>query len=148
MQSDRYSQSTPWAATCGAAAWSGSEILAMVLALLVFWPAGVALWLLKRWQRSEGHTGDLPGFVRARVVQLGESFGIASTAKTPTTQWRASGNTAFTQWRQGELDRLEAERRKLADSEREFAEHIDQLRRARDREEFESFMRARGKDAQ
>ena len=56
---------------------------------------------------------------------------------------RPTGNTAFDDWRAGELSRLEEERRKLEDAEREFAEHIDQLRRARDREEFDRFMNAR-----
>ena len=57
--------------------------------------------------------------------------------------WRSTGNVAFDEWRESELARLEAERRKLAEAERDFAQHIEELRRARDREEFESFMRAR-----
>ena len=42
-----------------------------------------------------------------------------------------------------EAVRLEEERRKLEEAEREFAVHIEELRRARDREEFERFMKAR-----
>ena len=59
------------------------------------------------------------------------------------SSWRSTGNVAFDEWRESELARLEAERRKLAEAERDFAQHIEELRRARDREEFESFMRAR-----
>ena len=57
--------------------------------------------------------------------------------------WRSfgsSGNRAFDEWRAGELGRLEEERRKLVAAEREFAEFLEQLRRARDREEFYRFM--------
>lgn len=56
---------------------------------------------------------------------------------------RSTGNVAFDEWRAAELARLEEERRKLADAEREFADHMENLRRARDREEFDRFMSAR-----
>ena len=46
-------------------------------------------------------------------------------------------------WRAGELARLEEECRKLFAAEREFAEFLEQLRRARDREEFDRFMQER-----
>ena len=43
----------------------------------------------------------------------------------------------------GELARLEAERHKLEEAHREFAEFVENLRKAKDREEFERFMNAR-----
>ncbi|MBV9050830.1 MAG: DUF2852 domain-containing protein, partial [Hyphomicrobiales bacterium] len=39
--------------------------------------------------------------------------------------------------------RLEAERRKLAEEERAFADFLRELRTARDREEFDRFMQSR-----
>ena len=39
-----------------------------------------------------------------------------------------------------ELARLEEERRKLEEAHREFAEFVENVRRAKDREEFERFM--------
>jgi hypothetical protein len=56
---------------------------------------------------------------------------------------RPTGNSAFDEWRSAELARLEEERQKLVQAERDFAEHLDKLRRARDREEFERFMQER-----
>ena len=38
---------------------------------------------------------------------------------------------------------LDEERRKLDDAQREFAEYVDAIRRAKDREEFERFMAER-----
>lgn len=55
----------------------------------------------------------------------------------------SSGNRAFDEWRSAELARLEEERRKLAAAERDFAAFLEQLRHAKDREEFERFMRER-----
>ena len=51
----------------------------------------------------------------------------------------ATGNSAFDEWREAELKRLDEERKKLDEARREFDEYVRELRRARDREEFESF---------
>ena len=52
----------------------------------------------------------------------------------------STGNRAFDDWRTTELARLEEERQKLVAAEREFSEFMENLRHARDREEFERFM--------
>jgi hypothetical protein len=62
-------------------------------------------------------------------VKTASGFGMGST-----------GNRAFDEWRATELARLEEERQKLVAAEREFAEFMENLRHARDREEFERFM--------
>jgi len=49
----------------------------------------------------------------------------------------STGNRAFDEWRAFELARLEEERQKLVAAEHEFAEFMENLRHARDREEFE-----------
>ncbi len=59
----------------------------------------------------------------------------------------ATGNSAFDEWRAGELARLEAERRKLEEAQREFYEFVESVRQAKDREEFEGFMNARNRPA-
>lgn len=123
--------------------WRPYEIAATVIAFFVFWPLGLALLFLKMAQRSFGHEGDMFAFARTQAQS------VVGGADTAAREWRGpsfmrtTGNTAFDEWREGELARLEEERRKLADAERDFAEHIDQLRRARDRDEFDSFMRQR-----
>jgi hypothetical protein len=136
--------------------WKPLEIFAMVLGFIVFWPIGLAIVLFKVWQRKYGYEGDLFAFAQDRAADVqarwqthwneatGQPDGRASGGgwRGPGFM-RSSGNVAFDDWRESELARLEEERRKLAEAEREFADHIDELRRARDREEFESFMRAR-----
>ena len=56
---------------------------------------------------------------------------------------RFDGNAAFNEWRTAELSRLDEERRKLDEAQREFAEYSDAIRRAKDREEFDRFMAER-----
>ncbi len=142
--------------------WRPLEIVAMILGFVLFWPVGLAILAFKIWQSKTGHRGDLTAFVQqkadwARDASRGWQPGQWATRATSWSMqaggpaartgggWnmRSSGNAAFDDWRGQELARLEAERRKLEEAEREFTEHIDELRRARDAEEFERFMKAR-----
>jgi uncharacterized protein DUF2852 len=122
------------------AAWKPVEILAMVLGFLVFWPIGLGVLGWKFWQKKSGYPGDgrekwgnwanwARGSDRRAIDWVASGFGMGS-----------SGNRAFDEWRAGELARLEEERHKLVAAEREFAEFMESLRHARDREEFERFM--------
>jgi len=149
--SSAFDANSPWRygdSRCGRARWAPYEIAAMVLGFMAFWPIGLAILFTKLWQRNHGDDGDLFKFACERANALRETFSGAGATPTAAhfaqTFRRSSGNLAFDEWRERELARLEEERRKLADAERAFAKHIEELRRARDREEFESFMRARG----
>ena len=126
--------------------WRPVDIGLMVAGFALYWPLGLAVLAVKLWQRSAGAEGNVVDFARAR---WDSASGWAETWRT-RAPWHGmaerrtgTGNSAFDDWRRGELDRLEAERRKLADAEREFASFMDDLRRARDREEFDRFMQAR-----
>lgn len=127
--------------------WRPLELAAMIAGFAIWWPIGLAVLAAKMWQKREGFAGDLFAFAKDRAM-AGMPAGFASRdAWQP--KWnggfgmRGTGNAAFDEWRSGELDRLEAERRKLAEAEREFGEHLDRLRKARDREEFDRFMAER-----
>ena len=124
--------------------WKPVEILAMVLGFIVFWPIGLGVLGWKFWQKKSGYPGDIISFGREKwgnwanvskrlgySVKGASGFGMGST-----------GNRAFDEWRATELARLEEERQKLVAAEREFAEFMENLRHARDREEFERFMDA------
>ncbi len=139
---------------CGRMGWKPLEIVAMVLGFIVFWPIGLAILFFKIWQRKEGHQGDLVAFAQEHVGPNLQAQWDRATGGFARPVWRgqpwrpfgempSSGNAAFDDWRAAELARLEEERRKLVEAEREFAEHLDKLRRARDREEFERFMAER-----
>ena len=54
-----------------------------------------------------------------------------------------TGNLAFDEYRQGEVARLEAERRRLDEEAQAFGAFVEDLKRAKDREEFDAFMARR-----
>jgi hypothetical protein len=159
MSCDRSARmsSTPWGHDAWGrqgkcAHWRPFEVAAVIFGFFIFWPIGLALLLLKLWSRSFGYQGDLFAFAAEQSAKVKSAFGDASGEASQSwagpSFMRSTGNVAFDEWREGELARLEEERRKLAEAEREFAEHIAELRRARDRDEFDSFMRARKGKAQ
>ena len=143
------------------APWHPVELVAMVLGFMWFWPVGLAILGLKMWQRKTGAQGDLASVARtayARSQDWAQNTARDWNTRGPVWAHNASsagsgfgftsgmnrtGNSAFDDWRAGELTKLEEERKRLADAEREFADHIDGLRRARDRDEFDRFMAAR-----
>lgn len=148
--------------------WRVIEIAVVVAGFIVWWPVGLALLLWKLWRNRQGYAEDMVtaarGLIEEKVMRkwpdvtrawgsAGGAWGPGSRARTTAREWgftglRSSGNTAFDAWREGELARLEEERRKLETAEREFADYIESLRRAKDREEFERFMRDRNQQAE
>lgn len=128
-----------WQGGCGSARWKPLEIAAIVVGFVFWWPVGAALLGLKIAQRRGYKVDDALNAVRG-------TFGGMGRAAAP--QWRpfassSTGNAAFDDWRNAELAKLDEERRKLDAARREFADHLSNLQKARDREEFEGFMRAR-----
>jgi hypothetical protein len=114
--------------------WSGLNIVLMVLGFVVFWPFGLAMlaWII--W-------GDE---IAARAERAKTEFrGFSDRAG----RWSAegfrerTGNAAFDDYRVQELRRIEEERRKLEAMRTEFESFLAELRRVKDQEEFEGFMR-------
>jgi hypothetical protein len=138
---------------CGRGArWTPVEIVAMVLGFILFWPIGLAILGWKLWQRNSGYQGDIVSYAQEKwdrhsryspSVYDGDAWRSRWWGASRTSAMGLTGNTAFDDWRASELARLEEERRKLVQAEREFGAYIESLRRAKDREEFDRFMEQR-----
>lgn len=140
--------------SCGAhSRWTPPELVAMVLGFVLFWPIGLAILGWKIWQRRSGYPGDLRTFADERIEEMRGVFkgcGSARRHEWAAARWGAAeaarsttGNRAFDDWKASELARLEEERRKLDEAQREFADYMGHLRQARDRQEFERFVSER-----
>jgi hypothetical protein len=112
----------------GKAAW----IALMVLGFIVFWPVGLAILAFLIWSGRMGcwkHGG--PG----RWYRNG-----TDQAKSGPQSWfgggrrqASSGNSAFDEYREETLRRLEQE-------QEEFRDFLERLRHAKDKAEFDQFM--------
>ncbi len=138
------------AGACGAAALAAAGNPARwCWASPLYWPIGLAVLRWKFWQKKSGYQGDLFSFARekwensALELELAALGRWASRRQLAQRGFGSTGNLAFDDWRAAELARLEEERQKLVEAEREFAEFMENLRRARDREEFDRFMNER-----
>ncbi len=123
--------------------WNPLNIALMVVAFIIYWPLGLLMLAYIVW-------GDrLPSLVADAKEKLGMNgsssrapvFPGARPAATGPVQ--PTGNVAFDDYRARELARLEEERRKLDAMREEFDDYLRDLRRARDREEFDRFMASR-----
>jgi Protein of unknown function (DUF2852) len=115
-------------------AWTPATIGLMVVGFMVFWPLGLAMLAYVIW-------GDrLDGFKRD-VNQATD--GMFRAAKGFGRQPAYTGNMAFDEWRNAEIERLNQERRKLDEMRAEFEEELRELRRAKDQEDFDRFMAKR-----
>ena len=120
--------------------WSLYEVGAMVGGFVVFWPLGLVALFLKvktaeMWKGSSASIAPWAGFKWDKTDMGKWSMNSASYSK--------SGNAAFDEYKKSALSRLEAERRKLDDEQKAFAEHLSKLRMAKDQDEFDRFMAER-----
>lgn len=117
------------------------EIGAIVLGFIYWWPVGLALlaWKFSGYpafaEMRDAARRGIGNFENARPAsRFAHAFEAAN---------RGSGNAAFDEYRRAELDRLEAQRRALEEESRAFAAFVEELKRAKDREQFDVFMAQR-----
>ena len=108
----------------GKPAW----IVVMVLGFIIFWPVGLAILGYMIWSGRMG---------------CWKSGGAGRWHNTRDKDWRfgrrrheSSGNSAFDEYREETLRRLE-------DEQKEFTDFLDRLRHAKDKAEFDDFMAER-----
>ncbi|MDN2568260.1 DUF2852 domain-containing protein [Aquibium sp. A9E412] len=115
-------------------AWTPATIALMVIGFMVFWPLGLAMLAYILW-------GDRLGEFKRDVNRATD--GMFAGCRRAARGHAPTGNVAFDDWREKELERLAEERRKLDEMRSEFDEYVRELRRAKDQQEFDRFMAER-----
>jgi hypothetical protein len=117
--------------------WTPATVALMVLGFMVFWPLGLAmLAYILFGQRFQG-------FKQTANAAADDMMFKCRGRHKRHRFYQDSGNVAFDDWRRAELDRLAEEQRKLDEMRDEFESYSRELRRAKDQEEFDRFMRER-----
>jgi hypothetical protein len=118
----------------------GLEIAGIILGFIFVWPLALAYLV---WKMC-----GYPKYDEAKTF-LNETFGRAkddlfrSRGPAGFGGFASTGNAAFDDYRRSEIERLEAERRKLDEEARDFRNFVEELKRAKDREEFDAYMAKR-----
>ncbi|SER51256.1 Protein of unknown function [Faunimonas pinastri] len=117
--------------------WKPLNIVLMVAGFAIFWPLGLAMLAYIIWGDELGRrTSDFRSQLKSQFGSFGSGFG---TRRGGNAFWN-TGNVAFDEYREREIRRLEEERRKVEEMRTEFESFLRELRRAKDKEEFERFM--------
>jgi hypothetical protein len=118
--------------------WTPLTVILMVLGFAVAWPLGLLVLAYILWgNRVPGLRNHFEGMKRDwNDAWCGPRNGFRSER----SYGGPSGNAAFDDYREAELKRLDEERRKLEEERAEFEGYVRDLRRARDKEEFDRFM--------
>lgn len=103
-----------------------------IVALNVFWPAGVLIAVILAWRGGFAPTGRPAPAPRS----VDEAVRSLMPTSAPQMQPRSSGNASFDAYKRDMMDRLEAEQTK-------FEGFLVRLRDAKDQSEFDSFLDAR-----
>ncbi|PKP73357.1 MAG: hypothetical protein CVT84_14050, partial [Alphaproteobacteria bacterium HGW-Alphaproteobacteria-6] len=104
----------------------GAWLAALVLALIVFWPAGLVLGGYMIWS----------GRLFARAPQAGRGHAHLCRGHARRHGFRTSGNSAFDAYKADTLDRLERE-------QAEFEAFLRRLRDSKDKAEFDQYLAGR-----
>jgi len=116
-------------------AWTPATIALMVLGFIIHPVLGLGMLAYIIW-------GDrLPAF-KSEMRQMKDRVFDGGCASFSSPMPR-TGNVAFDEWRESELERLARERRRLDQMRAEFDDYARELRRAKDKEEFDRFMASR-----
>jgi len=118
-------------------AFTPFTIVLMVILFMVAWPLGLLMLAYLLWGDRLSFDGTATTGAKRSARSAG-CFGWNASART-----QPSGNVAFDEYRRSELKRLEEERRRLDEERAEFETYVQNLRRAKDQEEFDRFMSAR-----
>lgn len=116
--------------------WTPATVALMVLGFVVFWPLGLAMLAYILFGEK------FQAFKRDANRKADDAFSWCRNART-ATPFSSTGNVAFDDWRKAELERLDEERRRLDEMRADFDAYARELRRAKDQEEFDRFMRDR-----
>ncbi|KQO68833.1 hypothetical protein ASG51_04845 [Methylobacterium sp. Leaf465] len=117
------------------------EIGAIVVAFVYWWPLAAAYIAWK--------VAGYPALSELRgLAGRGFSWNASATrsrfaAAFESANGGSTGNLAFDAYRRSEIERLDAQRRALQEESRAFAEFVEELKRAKDREQFDAFMQKR-----
>ncbi len=125
--------------------WSFITIALMVIGFIIFWPLGLAVLAYILWGEHFGGTSEQAD--RWINKQKGNWKSKRNARNFNRSYGRSggnnSGNAAFDKYREDQLRRIDEERARLDDEITQFRDYVQNLHMARDRDEFDRFMRER-----
>ncbi len=118
--------------------WSFFTIVIMVFGFILWWPLGLGMLAYIIWGENFGGSAE-----KAEKWVDGKKEWARKQKRHYKGRNNSSGNEAFDEYRDEQFRRLDEERRRLDKEVNEFSDYMDNLQKARDREEFDRYMDSR-----
>ncbi len=115
--------------------WGPLNIAAMIVGFIIYWPLGLAVLAYNIFAQ--------PGDFGRWIDQAKAIFQDHRTQHHRERSHAYTGNRAFDAYRTRMMRTLDEERERLEEEVRAFRRFQEELRRTRDREEFDRFMAER-----
>jgi len=113
--------------------WSGTNIFAMVLGFVFFWPVGL---LVLFWILTGRNAVDLPGAIKDKWLAFREGsdmeFRFSTSDKTD--------NVVFNEYQQTQYDKIREIKHEISERSKRFVNYREDAQRRADQKEFEAFM--------
>jgi hypothetical protein len=123
--------------------WGPLTIALMVLGFVVWWPLGLAMLAYILWGEMFGGSQEKAEAWMHKSKAWCRDQDFKHHRHNGGWSKNSSGNAAFDDYRTEQLKRLEEERKRLDEEIHAFQDYMRNLRMAKDREEFDRFMRDR-----
>lgn len=125
---------------CGRPPRRALEIVGIILGFIWFWPLALAyvVWKMCGYPKKD----EAKAYFRDTFNRVADDI-FSARRSAGGFAYGSTGNAAFDDYRRSEIERLEEERRKLDQEARDFREFVEELKRAKDREEFDAYMAKR-----
>ncbi|MEE9333016.1 MAG: DUF2852 domain-containing protein [Granulosicoccaceae bacterium] len=119
---------------CNKRNWSGTNIIAMVLGFVFFWPVGL---LVLFWILTGRNAVDLPAAIKAKWVAFRSGADIDLNLNVAAS----SDNIVFNEYQQTQHDKIREIKHEIAERSKRFNNWREDAQRRVDEQEFEAFMK-------
>ena len=119
---------------CNGSKWSGTNIIAMVLGFVFFWPIGL---LVLFWILTGRNAVDLPAAIKAKWKALRSGADIDLNFKFESS----SDNVVFNEYQQTQYDKIREIKHEISERSKRFSNWREDAQRRVDEAEFEAFMK-------
>ena len=114
--------------------WSTTNIVAMVLGFVFFWPIGLVVLF---WVLTGRNAVDLPAAIKAKWVALRSGSDIDLNMSFAGV----SDNVVFNEYQQTQFDKIREIKHEISERSKRFHQYRDDAQRRVDEQEFDAFMK-------
>lgn len=113
--------------------WRPAELVVLVISFIIFWPLGLVVLAWKYWNDRSSSPRNIDDVIVTGIRNLRDGImGVFNTVRSsnniPVDAFAPTGNASFDEHVRMELQKIDAEQRKLAEEVRAFRTFLERER--------------------